>query len=193
MSNFSIRKNRPLLYVVIPGFMLIAIGVFFGSLGFRINLTPSMPLGIWRQVDHLEKGMPATFCLPKTEAGVNRMIVERQYLPVGECANGFAPLLKYVAATPGDIVDIDMNVVKVNGRPIPNSATLVRDREGRSMAFIPRGRYAVGHSEYWFIAIDRKNSLDSRYFGAIPAAFVLHAMKPVVTFSLYPSLTRRVF
>lgn len=169
-------------------FLWIGIVGIFWFFKLNINLTPSMPLGIWRETDHLKKGDFVAFCLPHNHV-MAFLIEDRGYLPRGRCSNGFAPLLKKIVAVEGDVVDLKMDFVSVNGQRFYHSATLLKDSESRLMQYIPRGRYIVSENTYWVLATDHPRSLDSRYFGAIPKSAILHAMKPVMIFYRYHGLS----
>lgn len=173
-----------LKWLMLSGFLVLIIFCIFWIFDLRINLTPSMPLGIWRETKELEKGSFIAFCLPKDNL-LSSMIETREYLPRGRCSDGFAPLLKQVVATSGDKIEISKDAVSVNGKTFYHSATLSTDSKGRPMQYILRGRYIVSDNEYWVLATDHPRSLDSRYFGGIPKSSITHGMKPVLIFYRY--------
>ena len=173
----------PLWFICIVFLFLLIVVVFF-RFGLGLNLTPSMPMGIWQETNHIIRGAFITFCLPE-DNGMHRLVERRAYLPQGKCSDGFAPLLKQIVAMPGDLVDVTQVAIKVNGKIYAHSKTLLTDSKGRDMPYIAPGQYKVTENTYWVLAIDHPNSLDSRYFGAIPKSAILHAMKPVAIFYRY--------
>jgi conjugative transfer signal peptidase TraF len=128
--------------------------------GYRINLSPSVPTGIWRIVegDH-EKGSYVAVS-PSGHPGY-RLAVERGYLP------GFSPMLKRVAATEGDIVNYDEEekAVTVNEEYIMMSEIISQDTEGRPL---PRASFpAKLRSGQVWLSSENIRGYDSRYFGPV--------------------------
>lgn len=147
--------------------------------GYRLNLTPSEPLGIWRivQLDRpAAVGDLVFICLPVTAPFEEAR--ERGYLRQGLCAGGFAPLIKTVAALPGDRVEIAGEVV-IDGRPFPHSRTRTTDGEGRAIERYSGGIVPTGHL---FLHSSFASSYDSRYFGPVPASGLLGLARPILTF-----------
>ena len=96
--------KKPLLFLA-PGLVLTLLSLFGGLAGYRINLTPSMPLGIWKVTTAIQRGSYVAACMPQdTEAA--KLAMQRNYLPAGRCPGGFAPLLKQIEALPGDTVTL---------------------------------------------------------------------------------------
>ncbi len=148
--------------------------------GLRVNATPSMPLGLWRMApDHapLRRGDVVVVCLPDT-APV-RVATERGYIPSGNCAGGFEPLVKPIAATAGDVVAVSAAGVAVNGQAVLGIAQLVQDSAGRPLRRVPAGAYPVAPGEVWLLSGHDPRSFDSRYFGPVPAANVQGIARPL--------------
>lgn len=149
--------------------------------GYRLNLSPSAPVGIWR-IETLNRplaiGDPIFICPPATSLFVDAF--GRGYLSEGTCLGGFAPLLKTVAALPGQNVEIGNNVV-IDGRPLPASRVRHKDSQNRAIEPFPGGTVPPGHL---FLHSSIASSYDSRYFGPIPAAGLLGRARPVLT--VYP-------
>ncbi|MDQ0138124.1 conjugative transfer signal peptidase TraF [Neorhizobium galegae] len=99
--------------------------------GYRLNLTPSAPLGVWR-IEELQRpiavGDLVFICPPAT--GSFEAARRRGYVRRGLCPSGFAPLIKTVAALPGQRIEIGATVI-VDGRPLPSSIVRQSDGEGR--------------------------------------------------------------
>ncbi|MQW86367.1 conjugative transfer signal peptidase TraF [Sinorhizobium saheli] len=147
--------------------------------GYRLNFTPSEPLGLWRIVKAerpLQIGDLVFICPPDTEPF--RQARDRGYLRRGLCPGGFAPLIKTVAALPGDHVDVGADVV-IDGRPLPDSKLRAFDGEGRAMAAFSGNVVPPGHL---FLHSSFASSYDSRYFGPIPVKGLLGCARPVFTF-----------
>ncbi|THK33900.1 conjugative transfer signal peptidase TraF [Ensifer sp. MPMI2T] len=145
---------------------------------YRLNLTPSEPLGLWRIVQAerpLQTGDLVFICPPATEQ--SREALGRGYLRRGLCAGGFAPLIKTVAALPGQHVDIGPDVV-IDGRFLAHSKLRRFDGEGRAIAAFSGGVVPPGHL---FLHSSFASSYDSRYFGPIPDSGLLGFARPVFT------------
>lgn len=161
----------------IAGLAAIAAAAWLG--GYRINTTPSYPLGLWR-IEAL--GRPVAIgdlifiCPPRTSAF--KLAFERGYIRRGLCSGGLSPLIKTVVATEGQSVNIG-EYVSVEGRLLAHSKVHRVDAKGRALVAWQGGlvppRYLFLHSEFG-------GSYDSRYFGPIPAAGLLGRAVPVLTF-----------
>jgi conjugative transfer signal peptidase TraF len=128
--------------------------------GYRINLSPSVPTGIWRiQEGKHEKG-GYVIVSPSDHLGY-RLAVERGYLP------GFSPMLKRVVGLEGDFISYDRQekAVTVNGEYILMTEIISQDTEGRSL---PAASFPVTleKGEVW-LASENIRGYDSRYFGPV--------------------------
>jgi type IV secretory pathway protease TraF len=80
-------------------------GVSLGAVGgLRLNLTASMPPGIYAVVEApLERGAMVLACLPPLASAFAEA---RGFIPRGSCSDGRAPVGKMIGALPGDTVDV---------------------------------------------------------------------------------------
>lgn len=148
--------------------------------GYRINLTPSEPLGLWRIValDRPAAAGDLVFiCPPQTAVIIAAK--ERGYLRSGTCPGGIAPLIKTVIAIAGQRVEIGAEVT-IEGRPVPSSDLAGRDGNGRRLTPFPGG---VVPDESVFLRSPFRSSYDSRYFGPLPASGILGLAQPVFTYA----------
>lgn len=148
--------------------------------GYRINTTPSYPLGLWR-IEALGRDAAAgdlVFICPPLRPAFT-VAFERGYIRRGLCPGRFSPLIKTVVATEGQTVDIAGHV-SVEGHPLAHSKIHRVDAEGRALSPWHGGIVAPG---YLFLHSDFAGSFDSRYFGPIPAAGLLGRAIPILTFS----------
>jgi conjugative transfer signal peptidase TraF len=164
-----------------PVLSLILLALIGGLAGYRINLTGSMPVGIWKKSTVLQRGSSVAACMPLNFPAA-QIAAERGYIPPGQCPGGFAPLLKPIAALPGDTVILCDEAVSINGARIPKSRTQATDSQGRPLPPFPRGKYFVLSGEYWLLATDNPNSFDSRYFGPVPESSIVSSLVPIATF-----------
>ncbi len=153
-------------------------------IGLRLNLTPSLPLGVYRTADgEIEPGAVVLACLPDSVAG---LAVARGYIAGGRpmdaervCPGGTQPLGKLVLAVAGDTVEVREAGLQVNGRRIPRTSRFPLDSQGRPVPRVAEGVHVVHTGDLWLIATIHQRSFDSRYFGPVPTANVLSVIRPV--------------
>src|SRR3569833_2940521 len=126
----------------------------------------------------LARGGGVKTCVPEPSAQLART---RDYLPLGLCPGGVQPVLKYVAAMEGDVVEVSATGMRVNGRLLPRTAPQARDSRERPLRAWPFGRYVVSHGEAWLI-VPLPRSFDSRYFGPVAVDVLSRRMALVQRF-----------
>ena len=151
-----------------------------GGLGFRLNETPSVPVGLWRvsAVADLERGRVVSFCPPATDVFLEAR--RRGYLKRGNCPGALEPMLKVLAGLPGDEVLQTADALFINGRALPHSKALKTDSQGRPLQALASRRFVICAGEGFF-AGDHPRSFDSRYFGPLPLAAIEGEARPVFT------------
>jgi conjugative transfer signal peptidase TraF len=156
--------NAILRNSALAAFGMALILVLCWCAGLRINLTPSLPQGVYALCPGAPgKGDFVSFCLEGAFADVAR---ERGYLGAGSCPSGLRPLLKMVAGLPGDTIPGDLIV-----RPA--------DSRGRSMpSVLQSGVIPTGMA---LVLAEHPGSFDSRYFGLVPLD-ALQRVEPVFVF-----------
>lgn len=173
--------RRTALLLISASAVAIFAGIIgLGSAGFRVNLTPSEPLGLWRilSLDRpAQVGDLVFVCPPVTDVMLEART--RGYLRHGLCAGGFAPLIKTVAATTGQRIEVD-DQVRVDGRSLPYSRLMPRDGEGRRM--LPYGGGIIRPGAV-YLHSDFPGSFDSRYFGPLSTENVLGLAREVWTYA----------
>lgn len=146
--------------------------------GYDINLSASMPIGIYARTDaEVAVGQIVAVCLPPAIARLGR---ERGYLHAGSCTSGDQPVLKYVMAMAGDSVNVHSSGVMINGCAISNSAVMEHDHQGRPLSHVPWGTLTLQHGQVWLMSTWQSNSWDSRYYGPVQVADVMVAVRPVL-------------
>ena len=113
-----------------------------GLAGLRLNLTASLPIGLYRIARGApERGTIVLVCLP---LGVAEFAKARGYLaPLGLCPGGVPPVGKPIVAIPGDTVRVTAIGLFVSGAPVANSRALPVDRKGRRLPHLTLGQYVV--------------------------------------------------
>ena len=137
-----------------------------GLAGLRLNLTGSLPVGLYRasRAAPVREAIVLT-CLPPSVAAFARA---RGYVPSGGgCPGGVLPVGKPIRAIAGDTVTVTPTGLLVNDRLVPNSRALAADRQGRPLPELTVGRYVVRPGTVWVVSSYSRFSFDSRYFGAV--------------------------
>ena len=166
-----------LLLVATSLLLLLPAGGWLGR--FRINMTPSAPLGLW-QITPLgtavEVGDRVFVCLP--DNSLMREALDRGYLRRGLCPSGVAPMIKTVEAVAGQRVTITDHVV-IDGRFVARSQVRTADGQGRLLLADHGGVVPIGAV---FLHSPFAGSWDSRYFGAVPLSGIIGRAEEVVTY-----------
>jgi conjugative transfer signal peptidase TraF len=162
-------------------FFLALLALFVLLRRLRLNTTESAPIGLYFILPRSFSANPigtdtwVAVCLPQQLARFSR---RRGYLSSGSCPPGVAPVLKHLAARPGDRIDLSPTGLSVNGHRIPWTTPRTRDSKGRPLPRPPFGSLRVGQDELWLISpISR--SWDSRYFGPVGTEGLLGVAVPI--------------
>jgi conjugative transfer signal peptidase TraF len=177
--HLSPRRFAVLYVVVVSGITLISFAAC--GAGYRVNLSPSVPRGLWKVVNQPEEPQKGSYVVVPNNARDEsknpgyRLAAERGYL-----VNPM-PMLKRVVAVEGDFVSYDRQekVVTVNGDYVFMTEILSRDTEGRPMpgAFFP---VWLQDRQVW-LSSENIRGYDSRYFGPV-SSDILRKATPVWTF-----------
>jgi len=147
-----------------------------GMFSLFLQLSASMPQGLWQSIPFDSNVEYARLCPPPAVAH----LVPHGTGGPSEC-DGRTALLKSVVAREKDIVEIDGSGLSVNGVTLPNTAAWHRpDGTPGPVWPFPPGRYVVAAGEVWLIANHHPRSLDSRYFGPLPARVLLGGARPIL-------------
>jgi conjugative transfer signal peptidase TraF len=151
------------------------------AVGIRINTTPSMPRGAY-----YERMSPAGATLHRGDVVIACVTWAKgdvaPYIGGGVCQDtGLEPVLKPVAAIPGDDIDMTRDGIVVNGVLLPHSARLAKDGQGRILPqpLLTDQQSIVPHGYVWLIAPMDK-SLDSRYLGPFKVSQIVGVMRPLL-------------
>lgn len=134
------------------------------------NASASAPIGLYRVVP-VEAPMVGDLVAILPPPALGRMMAQRQYLPM------HLPLIKRIAALPGQQVCRAGAKVTVDGRPA--AVALSHDRAGRALPSWSGCRTIPAHS--LFLLNAAPDSFDSRYVGALPTAGLLGRAVPILT------------
>lgn len=149
-SRFKRPKPRELKLFFVPLICLLIAAVTLHSYGIRINLSVSLPRGVWQiqPVSHNDLHIG------------DSVVINKAVIP-----DNTQNLVKDVGALPGDVITRHGNVVHRNGVEIPLSNILAADSKGEKLQCI---NYPVivpgGH--IW-LSSRHARGYDSRYFGPV--------------------------
>lgn len=141
--------------------------------GYRFNHSYSMPYGWYKELEpksSYEVGNMVAICPPLAEW-------QRRYLDPGSCPSGLEPMLKTIAAVPGDVVTVESDGISVNGTALKNTAPLAVDGARRPLVPYPAGTYTVQPGQVW-VLVSLRTSFDSRYLGPIATSDIQGSARP---------------
>lgn len=168
----KLRQRSPLYVGLLSLSTMLGLKALSGQIAFSLvlNLSTSMPAGVYRIIParQLQRGMLVLFSLPDK---AKRPLVNREWL------NMDMPLLKPVAAIPGDAVCVNKMVV-VNGREL--GGVFTSDSRGRPLT-AGKGCYVVSENAFLPLSLHSAHSYDGRYFGEVSQESILGEAVPVVT------------
>ena len=175
-------RVRLLAMAILPSTVFV-MGALLGmwAYGIRINMTRSLPLGLYRISDDPNAGLVA-FCPPTGAMDESAVRGYRGYSYVSGCPDGAPPLMKPVIAFPGQNVVVSAKGISVEQRLLPNTAPLPFDGKRRPLHAWPTGIYRVEPGTLWVASTFHPGSYDSRYLGPIRAEQVLYRMRPLWLF-----------
>lgn len=166
--------------VLLCGFILVMVAMLAAyASGVRYNGSPSYPMGFYllKGLDRTpELGALVFACPPDTEAF--REARRRHYIGRGTCPAGYTPIIKKVAAIPGDLVEVG-SAVSVNSVMQRNTDLAATDVQGRPLKPYQGGVIAPNH--YLLLSDFYAGSFDSRYFGPLHRRQIIGNAKPVLT------------
>ena len=167
-----IKNKKPVLV-----FMLSAAIILFFALRVVINVTPSMPEGIYfKSSASFTRENIVLVCLDEV---FQHLGISQRYLLRGHyICSQTRPLIKHIIAIPGDHVVLSDQAITVNGHDYLYP-TFYQDARQRRLNVYPRGDYQQT-SAYWLLG-EAVNSWDSRYWGPVDRRAIKNRLIPLVT------------
>lgn len=168
----------PTLFVISLSVVVIAV---FWIFDLVINVTPSMPVGIWRVFSHPVnasdlKGRIILICPPKNE--IFSWAIDQEIISGGRCKTGSIPLLKEVLGVPGDNIDVYGDKVFLN-----ENLAARRHFEVPSRIFSEIKSYKIPENHVWVLGTSREESFDSRYFGPLSLDGFIGVVRPILVWN----------
>jgi conjugative transfer signal peptidase TraF len=171
-----LKRKFAVLYVLITALCAAAFAlVFLHGLGYRVNRSASLPFYVYRitaldKDGRIERGDCVLIDLARFPNPVITQGVARGYVNLRE------PMLKRIAAVPGDTVTIKDGFLLVNCDPM-RIIVASRDSYGGALSAWPTP-VTLLPDQYWLVS-DPERGFDSRYFGPVTKEAFTHKACPV--------------
>ena len=187
---------------ILTGIILIGFTVaLFRSLDWghwAVVLPPSLPAGLYRftPADTLATGIPTLICLSGEggELALSRGYVQDSWAHIATCPEKHAPMMKILAALPGDRVRADRDSVQINDGPWLPVPMAENDSDGRPLRPMT-GVFDLAPNECYALNLWSDKSYDSRYFGPFPCPppplYIAHPVDSTLAASI-DSLARQI-
>lgn len=157
---------------------LLCLAYLLIVMGFRINLTDSIPVGLYRITHAGElKNAYVIFCPDNRPAF--RLGLDRGYIDHGLSCGGYGYLMKKVVAIPGDIVTVTKSSVFVNQTPIPFSKPKLNDGFNRPLPQWRTTHYQLAKDELLTMTSQSEWSFDGRYYGLVRLSQIKGMLRPL--------------
>ena len=173
-------SKRFLLSLYGGGLLVLASIAVIKQAGFRVNTSPSIPLGIYRTTTSpLSVGSYVLLCPENKEPFITAQ--KRDYIGAGYCPGGLGYMFKRVAALPNDIITTTANGMYINGKLYPDSKPFKHDALNRVLPIWHAHQTRLKAGEVVLMTQGDKNSFDARYFGPLPKQQIVSVVRPVLT------------
>lgn len=157
---------------------LIAAGALFHAIGFRINLTESIPIGLYRITSAAPiKNAYVIYCPDDREAF--RLARNRGYIDHGLNCGGYGYLMKKVVAVSGDTLSVTNEGVFVNHMLIPYSKPKLQDGMNRVLPQLRVTNYPLQKDEVMTMTSQSEWSFDGRYYGLVHTRQIKGMLTPI--------------
>ncbi|BCA95188.1 putative conjugal transfer protein TraF [Legionella antarctica] len=157
---------------------LIGLAFLLIAMGFRINLTDSIPVGLYR-ITH-EGNLKNTFVIfCPDDRQAFRVGLSRGYIDHGLYCGGYGYLMKKVVASPGDILSVTDTGVFVNQDRIPFSKPKLKDGLNRPLPQWHATNYQLKEDELLTMTSQSEWSFDGRYYGLVHSGQIKGMLRPL--------------
>lgn len=157
---------------------LIALGALFHTLGFRINVTESIPIGLYRITNTVPmKNAYVIFCPDDREPF--KLARDRGYIDYGLYCNRYGYLMKKVVAVSGDTLSVTNEGVYVNQMLIPYSKPKLQDGMRRALPQWQVMNYQLQEDEIMTMTSQSEWSFDGRYYGLVHTRQIKGMITPI--------------
>lgn len=157
---------------------LIVVAALFHAMGFRINLTESIPIGLYRITrEAAMKNAYVFFCPDDREAF--RLARNRSYIDHGLYCDGYGYLMKKVVAVSGDTLSVTNEGVFVNHMLIPYSKPKLQDGMNHALPQLQVTNYPLQKDEVMTMTSQSEWSFDGRYYGLVHTRQIKGMLTPI--------------
>ena len=177
MLNSAKKKRLAVLIAALSVVTALGLAVSAGF-GVMYNTEDCLPTGWYATtpvLGSLRVRETVVLCPPTGNPAI-RFAMDRGWLLPQQrsfCPGNLTPYLKQVYALPGDRVTINTSGIQVDGKPIPNTASLPTTADGRTpMPHVRLGSFVVPAGQVLLLATHAKNAFDGSYFGPVPLSDV---------------------
>jgi len=156
---------------------------YFSVMGFAAaSFVPTLPRLVWNASASVPIGFydlerPSPLQVGDLVAVMPDMPLADFMVGRGYIGRG-VPLLKHIAALPGQRICRDGLVIRIDGAPVAEARE--RDTLGRRLP-VWQGCRTVGDGDVFLLNREAGDSLDGRYFGAVPASWIVGRAIPLWT------------
>ncbi|AMV15203.1 TPA: conjugative transfer signal peptidase TraF [Legionella pneumophila] len=157
---------------------LIVLAALFHGMGFRINLTESIPIGLYRITGEAPiKNAYVIFCPDNRKSF--RLAKDRGYIDHGLFCDGYGYLMKKVVAVSGDILSVTNEGVFANQILIPYSKPKLLDGVKRVLPQWQVVNYQLQKDEVMTMTSQSEWSFDGRYYGLVYTRQIKGMITPI--------------
>ncbi len=157
---------------------LISIVLLLMAMGFRVNLTESIPIGLYRITNAgTIKNAYVIFCPDNRDAF--KQALDRGYIDHGLYCGGYGYLMKKVVAIADDILSVTPEGVFVNQTLIPYSRPKLTDGMNRVLPQWHVLNYRLKEDEVMTMTSQSEWSFDGRYYGLVHLRQIKGMITPV--------------
>ena len=177
--RFDLRKSTPVpcwcspLYWVVACALPCALAPHLFSYRLRLNVSASVPLGLYLQLPPPRAFVRGTLVLFPPPASIGPLMMARGWLAPG------VPLLKPVAALAHDTVCMSSDGLLINRVRYADPAP-TQDRHGHPLPLWTGCRVLLD-DELFVLSIRIPTAIDSRHFGPISRRMVIGRALPLLT------------
>lgn len=150
-------------------------------MGVVINITSSIPIGIYLKTNSQIENQKFVLICPPNDNEIIKLGKERGYIEAGKCPGKYGHIMKEIVGVPGDHVIINKKGVFLNGQFIKDSKPLKIDSHNRLMPLLISNKI-LRENEYLVMGLDNPLSFDSRYFGFIEKRNIVSTIKPLIIY-----------
>ena len=157
---------------------LIFVALILMAMGFRLNLTNSIPVGLYRitTLTNLKNSF-VIFC-PDDRLAFKQGL-KRHYISYGLCPGSYGYLMKKVVGTAGDKVTVTAEGVFINQKIIPFSKPKLIDGMHHSLPQWRTVNYQLKEDEIMTMTSQSEWSFDGRYYGLIHLGQIKGVITPI--------------